>query len=42
LLLTTADYPDGVGDDEFCKTLAEKYAVVVADGLGSMSQNFAG
>jgi len=36
--LTVACYPDGVRDAEFRKTMAEKYGVVVAGGLGPLSQ----
>jgi len=36
--LTVAYYPDGVRDGEFRKTMAEKYGVVVAGGLGPLSQ----
>jgi len=36
--LTVAYYPDGVRDAEFRKTMAEKYGVVVAGGLGQLSQ----
>lgn len=36
--LTVAYYPDGVRDAEFRKTMAEKYGVVVAGGLGPLSQ----
>lgn len=36
--LTVAFYPDGVRDAEFRKTMAEKYGVVVAGGLGPLSQ----
>ena len=31
-------YPNGVVDTEFRKTMAEKYGVVVAGGLGPLSQ----
>jgi len=31
-------YPDGVRDAEFRKTMAEKYGIVVAGGLGPLSQ----
>lgn len=36
--LTVTYYPDGVRDAEFRKTMAEKYGVVVAGGLGPLSQ----
>jgi len=36
--LTVVYYPDGVRDAEFRKTMAEKYGVVVAGGLGPLSQ----
>jgi alanine-glyoxylate transaminase/serine-glyoxylate transaminase/serine-pyruvate transaminase len=36
--LTVAYYPEGVQDAEFRKTMAEKYGVVVAGGLGPLSQ----
>jgi alanine-glyoxylate transaminase/serine-glyoxylate transaminase/serine-pyruvate transaminase len=36
--LTVAYYPDGVRDAEFRKTMAEKYGVVVAGGLGPLAQ----
>lgn len=36
--LTVAHYPDGVRDTEFRKTMAEKSGVVVAGGLGPLSQ----
>jgi len=36
--LTVAYYPDGVRDAEFRKTMAERYGVVVAGGLGPLSQ----
>jgi len=35
--LTVTWYPDGVCDVEFRKTMAEKYGVVVAGGLGPLS-----
>jgi aspartate aminotransferase-like enzyme len=36
--LTVAHYPDGVRDNELRKTMAEKYGVIVAGGLGPLSQ----
>jgi alanine-glyoxylate transaminase/serine-glyoxylate transaminase/serine-pyruvate transaminase len=36
--LTVVHYPSGVGDAVFRKTMAEKYGVVVAGGLGPLSQ----
>ncbi len=36
--LTVVYYPDGVRDGEFRKTMAEKYGIVVAGGLGPLSQ----
>jgi aspartate aminotransferase-like enzyme len=36
--LTVPYYPSGVNDGEFRKTMAEKYGIVVAGGLGSLSQ----
>jgi len=36
--LTVVYYPDGVRDAEFRKTMAEKYGIVVAGGLGPLSQ----
>jgi len=36
--LTVVRYPEGVRDDEFRKTMAEKYGVVIAGGLGPLSQ----
>jgi aspartate aminotransferase-like enzyme len=36
--LTVTYYPDGARDAEFRKTMAEKYGVVVAGGLGPLSQ----
>jgi aspartate aminotransferase-like enzyme len=36
--LTVAYYPDGVHDAEFRRTMADKYGIVVAGGLGPLSQ----
>jgi len=36
--LTVAYYPDGIRDAEFRRTMAERYGVVVAGGLGPLSQ----
>jgi alanine-glyoxylate transaminase/serine-glyoxylate transaminase/serine-pyruvate transaminase len=36
--LTVVHYPDGVIDGEFQKTMAEKYGIIVAGGLGHLSQ----
>jgi aspartate aminotransferase-like enzyme len=36
--LTVVYYPDGVRDPEFRKTMTEKYGVVIAGGLGPLSQ----
>jgi alanine-glyoxylate transaminase/serine-glyoxylate transaminase/serine-pyruvate transaminase len=36
--LTVPRYPSGVIDSEFRKTMAEKYGIVVAGGLGPLSQ----
>jgi len=36
--LTVTYYPDGIHDGEFRKAMAEKYGVVVAGGLGPLSQ----
>lgn len=36
--LTVVYYPDGARDAEFRKTMAEKYGIVVAGGLGPLSQ----
>ncbi len=36
--LTVVYYPDGVRDGEFRKTMAEKHGIVVAGGLGPLSQ----
>jgi alanine-glyoxylate transaminase/serine-glyoxylate transaminase/serine-pyruvate transaminase len=36
--LTVTRYPNGVIDSEFRKTMAEKYGIVVAGGLGPLSQ----
>jgi len=36
--LTVVYYPEGVRDAEFRKTMAEKYGIVVAGGLGPLSQ----
>lgn len=36
--LTVAYYPDGVHDAEFRKTMAKEYGIVVAGGLGPLSQ----
>ena len=35
--LTVAYYPDGVHDAEFRRTMADKYGIVVAGGLGPLS-----
>lgn len=36
--LTAVYYPDGVRDSEFRKTMTEKYGVVIAGGLGPLTQ----
>jgi aspartate aminotransferase-like enzyme len=36
--LTVVHYPDGVKDGDFRRTMAEKYGITVAGGLGPLSQ----
>jgi len=36
--LTVVHYPDGVKDGDFRKAMAEKYGIIVAGGLGPLSQ----
>jgi alanine-glyoxylate transaminase/serine-glyoxylate transaminase/serine-pyruvate transaminase len=36
--LTVAYYPEGISDAEFRKTMAEKYGVIVAGGLGPLKE----
>ena len=36
--MTVVNYPNGVIDTEFRKNMAEKYGIVVAGGLGLLSQ----